>query len=119
MNELLIGGIRKSNPEKHRGLRRHSLLPNDIRKRLPKLYSQEGNKDPIVYLKFFSPYSNHTWYITEFDGKDTFFGYTIGNFSEWGYISYSELQNANRNGLPLVERDKFFKPTKFSNIRKY
>jgi hypothetical protein len=107
------------NKEKHRGIRKHSLLPLAIRKKLPKLYATDGIKDKMIYLKLFSPYSNHTWYIVEFDGKDTFFGYVAGtSFPEWGYISYNELTNANRNGLPLVERDKYFTPKKFSKILK-
>lgn len=103
--------------ESHEGIRKHKLMPESIRKKIPKLYSQEGNKNPTVYVKFFSPYSNYTWYITEFDGEDTMFGYTIGHEKEWGYISLSELASANRNGLPLVERDKYFSPTKFNQIR--
>jgi hypothetical protein len=102
--------------EQNEGLRRHKLLPENIKNKLPKLYSQEENKNPMVYLKLFSPYSQHTWYITEYDGEDTFFGYTVGDSKEWGYISFNELASANNNGLPLVERDKYFKPKKFKSI---
>ena len=105
--------------EKHRGLRRHALLTAEIKKKLPKLYATDGVKDKMVYLKLFSPYSQWTLYVSEFDGKDTFFGYVTGTaFPEWGYSSYSELAKSNRNGLPLIERDKYFKPKKFSQIRK-
>jgi len=105
--------------EKHRGLRRHALLTAEIKKKLPKLYSTDGIKDKMVHLKLFSPYSQWTLYVAEFDGKDTFFGYVTGTaFPEWGYSSYSELAKSNRNGLPLIERDKYFKPKKFSQILK-
>ncbi len=105
--------------EPFRGARRHALLPQSIRNKLPKLYATDGKKDKMIYLKLFSPYSGYTLYVAEFDGKDTFFGYVKGRGSdEWGYSSYSELARANRGGLPLIERDMYFKPKKFSQIRK-
>jgi len=99
--------------------RRHKLLPKSIANKIPKLYATEEikSKDKKIYVKFFSPYSNYTWYVAEYDGKDTFFGFVNGAYPEWGYFSLSELANANRNGLPLVERDKYFNPKKFSSIK--
>lgn len=39
----------------------------------------------------------YDWYISEFDGNDLFFGYTVLNGDiqngEWGYISFSELKS--------------------------
>jgi len=101
------------------GVRKHKLMPNEIRSKLPKLYSQEDVKDPLVQLKLFSPYSGATWYITEFDGHDTMFGWAdLGHGGgELGYISLSELEEANRNGLPLVERDKYFHPQPLSKLK--
>ncbi len=49
------------------------LLTQELRRMLPLLYAQENEKDPMVYVKFFAPWSRWTWYITEFDGKDLFF----------------------------------------------
>lgn len=108
-----------SSREPNRGLRRHDLLPLSIRRKLPKLYSQDGKKNPTVFVKFFSPYSDFTWYITEFDGKDTMFGYVkrSGHGSEWGYSSFKELVNSTRGRLPLVERDTSFSPKTISKIR--
>ena len=115
-----LGTIRnvRISREPLRGVRRHDLLPLVLRKRIPKLYSQEGKKNPIVYAKFFSPYSQYTLYITEFDGKDTLYGYAFtGQGSEWGYSSFKELVNANRRGLPLIERDKYFSLKNASKIK--
>lgn len=101
-----------------RGIRRHDLLPKALRAKIPKLYSQDGKKDPKIYAKFFSPYSRYTLYVTEFDGKDTLFGYvSTGQGSEWGYSSFKELVSANRRGLPLIERDKYFSPKNASRIK--
>lgn len=97
------------------------LLPADLRQALPPLYSQETNKDSIVYIKFFTPDSNWTWYATEGqeeEGDFIFFGYVIGLEEEWGYFSLSELMAA-RGPLNLpIERDLYFTQTPFSKIQK-
>lgn len=45
------------------------LLTNDIRRRLPPLYATDGAKAPLAQVKFFTPWTNWTWYAVEFDGK--------------------------------------------------
>lgn len=100
------------------GVRGHQLVTKAVLRKVPRLYSTENETDPTVWVKFFSPYSNWTWYVTEFDGNDRFFGYIQGSYPELGYFSLSELQQMNRNGLPLVERDMYFKPQPLSNFKK-
>jgi hypothetical protein len=89
------------------------LLTTANRKALPPLYSQEKKgMDAIAYVKFFNPAGAGTWYATEFDGKDTFFGWVTGLAEdELGYFSLSELQSyKGRMGLG-IERDRYFSPT--------
>lgn len=53
------------------------LLPEEVRRALPKLYSQEHVPDPVVFAKFFTPDSGWTWFATEGeeeDGDFRFFG---------------------------------------------
>ena len=102
------------------GKRKHLLLTKAIRNQLPPLYSQDGKGDEaIAHVKFFSPYSNYTWYATEFDGEDTFFGLVQGEFEELGYFSLSELENATVfGGVPAVERDCYWTPQKLAECRK-
>src|SRR6266496_581891 len=69
------------------------LLPRELRAQIPSLYATEHDEDPLVRCKFFTPWSNWTWLITEFDGKDTLFGWVYGHEAEWGYFSLSELQS--------------------------
>ena len=93
------------------------LLTQEIRKKLPALYAQEnkGGK-AIVYLKLFTPDSSFTWYATEFDGEDTFFGLVDGHEKELGYFSLSELQQVKGSlGLP-IERDLWWKPKTLEEI---
>ena len=41
------------------------LLPEELRKQLPPLYSQENEQDPMVSIKFFHPLAPMTWYAIE------------------------------------------------------
>lgn len=89
------------------------LLPKEIADRLPALYAQEDQSfNAIAHVKFFTPDSSFTWYITEYDGNDTFFGLVdSGHDKELGYFTLSEIQTLRgAYGLP-VERDLHFKPT--------
>lgn len=87
------------------------LLTKEILEKLPKLYSQEEKGlDAVAIVKFFTPDSNWTWYATEFDGDDLFFGLVDGFEKEIGYFRLSELQSVKGAlGLP-IERDMYFKP---------
>lgn len=101
------------------GARKHLLLTQELRRRLPPLYAIEGTpvEDKIAVVKFFTPMSSWTWYGVEFDGEDTFFGLVDGLEREWGYFSLAELESmVYPGGMPIVERDKFFTPTKIANL---
>lgn len=93
------------------------LLTQEIRKKLPPLYAQEklGGK-AIAHVKFFTPDSNWTWYATEFDGKDTFFGLVDGHCKELGYFSLMELEQVRGSmGLP-IERDLYWESKRLDEI---
>jgi hypothetical protein len=88
------------------------LLTKAIRQRLPPLYAnEEKGLDALAIVKFFTPDAHWTWYASEFDGEDLFFGLAVGFEPELGYFRLLELQSVRGQlGLP-VERDKFFEPT--------
>lgn len=94
------------------------LLTEELRKALPPLYSQENEKDPVVVCKFFLPMTKWTWCATEFDGKDTFFGFVSGEYPELGYFALSELENAEGPYGLGVERDMFFEPVRLSVVKR-
>ena len=88
--------------------------------KIPRLYATENvpAKDKIIWMHFFL--GNSDWFITEYDGDDTFFGFVCLNgwqdCAEWGYISFKELKqlkveapvsiNGQRALIPIeVERD--------------
>jgi hypothetical protein len=88
------------------------LLTKAIRRMLPPLYAnEEQGTEALAIVKFFTPDSSWTWYASEFDGDDLFFGLAVGVEPELGYFRLSELQ-AVRGALGLpAERDRFFEPT--------
>lgn len=96
------------------------LLPDDLRRQIPALYSQESitAQEKIVYAKFFFPPADWTWFVTE--GKQetddlVFFGFVIGFVEEWGYFTLKELEHINVEGL-TVQRDLHFQPGKFCDV---
>lgn len=94
-----------------------NLLDPESREKLPDLYSNEDKGlDALAVVKFFTPDSNWTWYASEFDGEDTFYGLVAGFEVEFGYFSLKELQSVRGPwGLP-IERDLYFQPTTLGEL---
>jgi hypothetical protein len=97
---------------------RPELLDEASRVRLPKLYSNEHlGLNALAQVKFFTPAGSWTWYASEFDGDDLFFGLVDGLELELGYFSLSELQEVQGPlGLP-IERDLHFQPTTLRDLK--
>ena len=96
------------------------LLTEDLRKKLPPLYSQEhlGGK-AVAVVKHFCPWNSWTWYITEgsAEGGDfIFFGLVFGHEKELGYVSLSELEGIRGPGGLRIERDLYWKPKTLEEI---
>jgi hypothetical protein len=98
-------------------IEQYEFFPDSVRKQLPALYSTEKEPDPLMLVKFFTPDSGWTWYASEFDGEDIFFGYVIGFEQELGYFSLSELQEATGPFGLHIERDIHFEPTRLSAVK--
>jgi len=89
------------------------LLTEELRKQLPPLYTQEADPDPWVHVKFFTPDSNWTWWVTEGSPEEDdfrFFGFVRGLADEWGYFLLSELESAKGPLGLSIERDLYFQP---------
>lgn len=96
------------------------LLTAENKRQLPALYSQDGKgMEAVAYVKFFHPMSRYTFYVTEFDGTDTLFGYCVSplgpDCDELGYASLQELTELRVRGLG-IERDLHFKPVPLSEV---
>ena len=97
----------------------YEFFPDEVKNSLPKLYAQEGNKDPTVHVKFFQPWGAWTWFATEGeqqDGDFIFFGYVIGHEREWGYFSLNELSSVTGPMGLKIERDIHFTPKPRSQV---
>jgi hypothetical protein len=102
------------------------LLTKEIREKLPPLYAQDGKGGKaVVHVKYFTPDSNWTWWVTEGSpvlddsGQEVdfhFFGLVEGHEKELGYVSLAELESVRgRLGLP-IERDLHWQPKTLEEI---
>ena len=71
-----------------------------------------------MIVKFFTPDSNWTWYATEFDGEDTFFGLVCGHETALGYFSLRELQSVKGPLGLKIERDRYYDGRTIGDARK-
>lgn len=95
------------------------LLTQELLGKFKKVWNQSQSSDPLVICKFFDPCSQWTRYATEYDPEyREFFGYVEWHFNERWPFSLDELEECrNRFGLG-IERDRFFTPCHFSNLKK-
>ncbi len=95
----------------------HQLIPT--KHSIPLLYATEEQKDPMAYVKLFTPDSHWTWYITEYSPEeDLCFGLVVGLETELGYFSISELQRMRGPMGLKIERDIHFMPEQLSVLKK-
>lgn len=96
------------------------LITKAIERKLEKnpLYSGEDTPegDKEILVKFFTPWTNWTWYVTEAErlgpNEWRFFGLVDGFEKEWGYFMFSELKSITGPAGLKIERD-MYSPPKF------
>ena len=97
----------------------HNLMPDHIRKQLPKLYSTEKELigDKVAYARYFFPMGAYTAYLLEYDPKSRigFGAVTMGYGWELGNMSLDEMEGVKVSGLG-IERDLYFSPKKLHEI---
>ena len=87
--------------------------------RLPAIHATEGIApvDKVAQVKFFTPWTNWTWFAIEFDPTDrVFFGLVFGQETEFGYFSLDELESIQGPFGLRIERDIHFMPTRLGAI---
>ena len=89
----------------------HTLVPEEVARRLPPLYSQEGQgEEAIAQVKFFTPWTSWTWYASEYDPEERiFFGVVVGHERELGNFSLDELEAIRGPGGLRIERDLYWR----------
>lgn len=93
------------------------LLTQRDLQRLPPLYAQDGKgMGATAYVKFFTPWTDWTWFATEHDPESgDFFGYVISpHGKELRYFNLRQLQSLRGPGGLRVERDISFRPQPLS-----
>ena len=97
----------------------YNLMPDSIRKQLPKLYSTEKELigDKVAYARYFFPMGAYTAYLLEYDPKSRigFGAVTMGYGWELGNMSLDEMEEVKIHGLG-IERDLYFSPKKLYEI---
>lgn len=89
---------------------------------LPKLYATEEIplKEKLIQLHFYI--GNTDFFIIEYDGKETFWGFAILNndyqMAEFGYIDFQELRSIRTNGWHEIECDLHWKIRPANQVEK-
>lgn len=109
--------------DNHSGLRRHKLMTKELGETIPALYANENAEDydsVVAHVKLFSPYSNWTWYVTEWQAETGLcFGLVQGFEEELGYFELTELAEVTVfGGVPAVERDLYWEPKTLGEIKR-
>ena len=94
------------------------LLDAQLRGRLPPLYSQEADPNPMVYAKF-SLGTRWAWYVFEGqpEGQDyVFFGFVSGRESEFAQFRLSDLEAMRSLIGQGVQRDLTFPEGRLTDV---
>ena len=95
------------------------LLTKEIESMFKKVGYQDGVEDPVVVAKFFTPWTNWTWFATEYDPESRlFFGMVHGHEKELGYFSLDELASVKGPFGMGIERDMAFDPNRYNELAK-
>lgn len=83
-----------------------NLMTDELRRKLPPLYDCEGLPYAYTYAKYFAAWTPHVWWVAEFDGEDTLYGFIEGFPNRWGGFSLRALESERGpegDGLRKVE----------------
>ena len=72
------------------------LLPAILKEKMPALYSQENEQDPLVVCKFFDPVGSWTWYATEGSPVDED-GYFDTDKEKRDYLFFGHLSRKGKS----------------------
>lgn len=82
------------------------LMTEALRLKLPPLYEHEGLPYAYAYVKYYAAWTPHVWWVAEYDGEDTLYGFIEGFPNRWGNFSLSNLESERGlegDGLRKIE----------------
>lgn len=98
------------------------LFTKEIVKNMPKFGTNQHKSasELVFYCKLFTPWSNWTWYVAEanFETGEAF-GLVEGFERELGYFDLNEIQEIRGPGGLRIERDMWFSPKSYNDLRQY
>ena len=90
------------------------IITKEIERKLPHFYATEEEDkqgERSVIVKFFTPWSNWTWYVFEGEKQENgdwlFYGLVSGHEKEFGYFTLSQLTEINGPFGLKIERDMY------------
>ena len=95
------------------------LLTDELKKQAEGQYSLGSDMDQEIIAKFFTPWSDWTWYLMNKEpGKDYCWGIVDGFAVEAGSFSMEELTEVAGPFGMEIERDLYFSPIKAKDLWK-
>ena len=94
------------------------LLTKELLKKLPPIgHSIETKEEPKAIVKWFTPDSNWTWYVAEYNPENGMcWGLVDGLAKEFGYFTIDEIKEC-RGPLKLpIERDMWFETCNLNSL---
>ena len=94
------------------------LLTRELLKKLPPIgHSIKTKEEPQAIVKWFTPDSNWTWYVAEYNPENGMcWGLVDGLAKEFGYFTIDEIKES-RGPLKLpIERDMWFEKCNLNSL---
>ena len=94
------------------------LLTKELLKKLPPIgHSIETKEEPQAIVKWFTPDSNWTWYVAEYNPETGMgWGLVDGLAKEFGYFTIDEILKIRGPFKLPVERDWSFDPVNLNSL---
>ena len=94
------------------------LLTKELLKKLPPIgHSIETKEEPQAIVKWFTPDSNWTWYVTEYNPETGMcWGLVDGFEKEFGFFTIDEIQKLKGPLKLPIERDKWFEKCNLNSL---
>lgn len=97
-----------------------TLVNDELRAKLPRLFSQEPDDNPMVYARLFLPGTSLNWYVLEGEatGSDFTLGCLFVGAEEYSFGHFTEsflMQFRGPNG-EVVEQDRAFATGRLTDV---
>ena len=96
------------------------LLPDELKRRLPPLFAQEAEADPMVYARFYLPGTTCSWYVLEGEpsGRDLLLTcfFSSEEKQTFGQFGLSALESIRGPQDQLLMRDESFPEGRLTDV---